>query len=361
MNARPDDVAARHHRQSLLPGIGPEGQARLRASRALLVGCGALGCVTADAICRAGVGRITIVDRDIVELTNLQRQILFDERDAAAGAPKAEAARRRLGEIDSSVAVNAVVDDFNHRNAERIASEALGSQGPRVILDGTDNFETRYLLNDLAVKLNVPYIYAGVVGTTGMQMTVLPGVTPCLRCVFDQAPPAGTTATCDTAGVLGPAVSIVAGFQAAEAIKALVGAQDSISRSLLMFDVWANELRRIDVSGARASDCPCCAERTFVQLDGADSSLAASLCGRSMVQVLPQSPAPVDLAALARRLAPVGAFSVSAFLLKGTLAGEKGDAGEPIELTVFPNGRALIRGVTRPERARSLYAKYVGA
>ena len=220
--------ADRYHRQTLLPDFGNEGQARLSSSHALVVGCGALGCAAADTLTRAGVGRLTIVDRDVVELTNLQRQVLFDESDAAEGLPKAEAARRRLAAINSCVTIHALVQDFNHRTAPRIAGLAgAAPTPPDVILDGTDNFETRLVINDLAVKHGIPYVYAGAVGTKGMQMTVLPpalgGGPPCLRCLVDRPPAPGVLPTCDTAGVLGPVISIVSGVQAAEALKILVG------------------------------------------------------------------------------------------------------------------------------------------
>lgn len=364
----PPDLA-RYHRQAILPGVGVSGQRRLLASHALIVGCGALGTAVADALCRAGVGTLTIVDRDYVELTNLQRQTLFDESDAAAATPKAEAARERLAKVNSTVRVNAIVDDFNHRNAERLAS------GADVLIDGTDNFETRYLLNDLAVKLGLPYIYGGVVGTTGMQMSILPRdpagaprpwashETPCLRCVFEQAPPAGSAATCDTAGVLGPAVSIVAAFEAAEAIKALLGAWSAVSRSLLSFDIWTNELRRIDMSGALSNDCPCCARAQFPHLSGESASQTATLCGRSSVQILPpaQNSRPLDLPALAAKLAPHGRFTASRFMLKGVFDRERAELNEPIELALFPDGRAIVKGTMRPETARSIYARYIGA
>lgn len=378
MPASFDDSRAdlgRYHRQTLLPGVGEAGQRRLLGSHALIVGCGALGCAAADLLCRAGVGMITTVDRDYVELTNLQRQTLFEEADAAEAMPKAEAARRRLTRVNSAVALRAVVDDFNHRTAPPLLATGAGAPAVGVIVDGTDNFETRYLLNDLAVARGVPYVYGGVVGTTGMQMTVLPASpqgaarpwagreTPCLRCLFEEAPPAGTTPTCDTAGVLGPAVSIVAGFEAAEAIKVLLGAWDRVARSLLTLDLWSNELRRMDVSGARRADCPCCGRGEHPHLDGSAASEAATLCGRGSVQVAPSDDAAsarIDLVRLAATLAPHGSFSATPYMLRGVLSAERSDTGEPIELAVFPNGRAIIKGTTKPDHARTLYARYIG-
>lgn len=370
---------ARYHRQMLLPGIGEAGQQRLLAAHALVVGCGALGTVLADALARAGVGTLTIVDRDIVELTNLQRQVLYDEADVEAGMPKAEAAKAKLQRINSQVKVHAHVDDFNHTNAERLA------EGADIILDGLDNFETRYLLNDLAVARGLPYIYGGAVGTSGVSMAVLPHVespqseellahralnweprhaTPCLRCVFPEAPPPGASPTCDTAGVLGPVVQMIATHQAIQAIKLLTGNIDALDRSLLSIDAWMNEIRRFDVSDARntaGEGCPCCVQKRFEFLDGTASSAAVSLCGRNAVQITPTGNGRIDLNAAAARLGAHGTFTANRFLLRGAFSHEQGENQQPIELTLFPNGRAIIKGTTEPETARIIYAKYVGA
>jgi len=371
---------ARYHRQMLLPQVGVEGQEKLGAAHALIVGCGALGTVIADALCRAGVGTLTIVDRDTVELTNLQRQILFDEEDARQGLPKAEAARRKLERVNSAVRVRAVIEDFNATNAERLAG--IGTDRPaQVLLDATDNFETRYLLNDLAVKHGIPMVYGGAVSTTGMTFTIVPrraqgaaraaadeaAAGPCLRCLFESAPPPGTTPTCDTAGVLGPAVSVIASIQAAEAIKVLLGRADLLRRSLLTIDLFHNELRELDVSGALRPECPCCGARRFEYLEGGGATEVASLCGRGAIQINPAAAQAsagtprLDLAALAERLRAHGEFELTRFLLKGSLSGERGDAGEEVELTVFADGRAIIKGVHRPESAKSIYARYIGA
>lgn len=369
----------RYHRQMLLPGIGERGQAMLRRSHALVVGCGALGTVIVDALARAGVGTLTIVDRDVVELTNLQRQILYDEVDAEAGTPKALAASARVHRINSQVQVRACVDDFSHRNADRFI------EGADLIVDGLDNFETRYLLNDLAVMRGLPYVYGGAVGTSGAMMTILPHsqrrepksratskhlatwsdeqATPCLRCVFPEAPPPGASPTCDTAGVLGPVVSIIAAHQAIAAIKLLTGNLDRIDRSLLTIDAWTNELRRFDVSGARdAERCPCCGRGEFDFYHALAASATLSLCGRDAVQITPAAAnGEIDLQALAARLAPHGAFTCTPFLLRGELRDERNSRGDAIELTLFPNGRAIIKGVHEPEAARSIYARYIGA
>jgi molybdopterin/thiamine biosynthesis adenylyltransferase len=366
---------ARYHRQMLLAGIGEAGQQRLAASHALVVGCGALGTMIVDALARAGVGTLTIVDRDVVELTNLQRQILFDERDVEQGMPKAEAAKAKVARVNSQVAVHAHVDDFSHRSAARYV------EGVDIIMDGLDNFETRYLLNDIAVSRGIPYIYGGAVGTTGVTMAILPSgamrqvdstsrvkwpddqSTPCLRCVFPEAPPPGTSPTCDTAGVLGPAVAVIAAQQAAQAIKLLTGHVEALDRALVSIDIWTNEFRRFDVSAARQSECPCCGRGQFVFLDGATGSAAMSLCGRNAVQISPsrELESTLDLPNLAARLTPHGSFTVNEYLLRGTLAGDRNGKGEPIELTVFPNGRTIIKGVTETDAARSIYAKYIGA
>lgn len=373
----------RYHRQMLLLGIGEEGQQRLRESHALVVGCGALGCVIIDSLARAGVGTLTIVDRDVVEITNLQRQILYDEADVNAGTPKAMAAKARVGRINSEITVHAHVDDFSPRNASRFFGSGDGSDGVDIILDGLDNFETRYLLNDLAVQRGIPYIYGGAVGTTGVSMAIIPSSvklpgakpqaavsskeqsTPCLRCVFPEAPPPGTSPTCDTAGVLGPVVMMIAAHQAAQAIKVLTGNLDAVDRSLLSIDAWTNELRRFDVSGLHgATDCPCCVNRLFEFLNGTFGGSALSMCGRNAVQITPPGmmvDSVLDLQSLAARLKPHGHFTVNEFLLRGEFSNEYSSTGELIELTLFSNGRAIIKGVTEPDAARVIYAKYIGA
>jgi adenylyltransferase/sulfurtransferase len=364
----------------LLPGIGAEGQARLRAAHAAIIGCGALGSVIVDALARAGVGTLTIIDRDVVEITNLQRQILFDEHDVEQGMPKAVAAREKIERINRHVTVNALVDDFDASNAE--ASIA----GADVLVDGLDNFETRYLVNDVAVKHGLPYVYGGAVGTTGASLAILPhpaarsgdgGVvrwtaeqsTPCLRCVFPDPPPAGSTPTCDTAGVLGPVVTTVAAHQATQTLKLLTGNLDAIDRMLLSIESWANEHRRFDVGGARGAEstCTCCAAGRFEYLDGGAGSRTTSLCGRNAVQISPPGAAAssgepgMSLEDAAERLAAHGSFTHNPFLLRGVFDAERSPEGEPIELTLFPNGRAIIKGTGEADVARAIYAKYVGA
>ncbi|MCK4873230.1 MAG: ThiF family adenylyltransferase [Phycisphaerales bacterium] len=361
----------RYHRQMLLPDIGQAGQQRLCESHALIVGCGALGSVLAEMLARAGVGTLMIVDRDCVEPTNLQRQILFDQADADHGVPKAVAAQRRIARINPDVTVHPIVDDFNDTNAERIALELHGRAD--ILLDGLDNFETRYLLNDLAVRFTLPYVYGGAVGMTGMTMPILPRTdddnnapwtdaqhTPCLRCLFEDAPPVGSTPTCDTAGILGPVASIIANYQAVEAIKILLSRFDRIRRSLLTIDVWTNQLHEVPMPMS-TPDCPACGKRAFPYLDGERTSHATSLCGRRSVQIIAHGTnSAIDLHELAARLSPHGTFSVGPFTLCGTLNHERGDQGEPIQLTVFPNGRTIVKGTNRIDIARTIHAKYIG-
>ena len=364
MTSLPDDLA-RYHRQTLLEGIGVEGQRRLLEAHALLVGCGALGTVAAEMLGRAGVGRLTIVDRDIVELTNLQRQILFDQADVDAMLPKAEAARRKLATINPDVQVEARVEDFNHRNARALA------QGVGVIVDATDNFEARFLINDLSVETGVPWVYGGAVAMSGMTMTFQPRCrvpvpwagqeTPCLRCVFEQAPPPEARLTCDTVGVLGPVASMIASIQAAEAIKLLLGRHDHINRGLLTVDLWQSDFTVLDIGGAWSEACPCCGQGDRAWLRGDAASDAVTLCGRDAVQIAPVTGGRVDLERIAADLAAHGRFTVTRFMLRGELTSEAGDSGAPTELTVFPDGRTIVRGTTQAARARSIHARYLGA
>jgi adenylyltransferase/sulfurtransferase len=350
----------------LLPGIGEEGQRRIASSSVLIVGCGALGCVAADSLARAGVGRLTLIDRDVVEITNLQRQILYTEQDARDGIPKAQAAANRLRAVNSQITIEPVVADLNARNVEPLVGKATA------IVDATDNFQTRYLLNDACVKLARPLVYGGVVGTSGMTMTIwvpprsawrsnLP--TPCLRCIFPEPPPPGSSPTCDTAGVLGPMVSVVASIQVAEALKVLLGRDDLLRPVLSQFDIWNNQRHTIDLSMIDRSNCVCCAKRQFEFLEGDRSdSGTTTLCGTDSVQVLPDaSEHRFDLPALAARLSAHGAFTTTPHFLRGRFSSERNRAsGNPIELTVFPDGRAIVKGTTDPAIARSIYARYIG-
>ncbi|HUU86083.1 MAG TPA: ThiF family adenylyltransferase [Phycisphaerae bacterium] len=343
------DPQDRYSRQMLYERIGLEGQRRLGASRVVLVGCGALGSMIADTLVRAGVGHLRICDRDFVELDNLQRQVLFDEDDVRANLPKAEAARRKLRRINSQVSLEVVVSDVNHTNVERHV------EGADLLLDGTDNFETRYLINDLAVRDSIPWVYGAVIGATGLCLPIVPGETPCLRCVFESPPPPEMTPTCDTVGVLAPAVSVVAALECIEGMKVLTGRLEEVNRGLVSIDLWTGRWVRVNVGGAAdATDCPCCRQRRFEYLDGSGASTTTHLCGRNAVQVNRAGGPAVDLAAIAARLKRVCSAPVTfnRFLLRAYV--------EDCELTLFGDGRAIIKGTDDADRARVLYSKYVG-
>jgi adenylyltransferase/sulfurtransferase len=341
---------ARYSRQILFEGLGLEGQMRLGSSRVTIVGCGALGSVLASTLVRAGVGHVRLCDRDHLELHNLQRQILFDERDVADGLPKAIAAARKLATVNSAVAVEPVVTDVTHVNLPDLVGDA------DLILDGTDNFETRYLLNDAAVALGKPWVYGAVVGATGLVMPVLPGETPCLRCVFESAPPPELNPTCDTAGVLGSAVNIVASLQAAEALKLLAGRREDVTRALLSIDVWSGRFARLAVGEKPMADCPCCGRRQFEHLEGRTASNTATLCGRDAVQISPSGgKRSANLSVLADKLRPLarGPLVANAYLVQAAI--------DRYTISVFADGRAIIKGTKNPDEARAVLARYVGA
>ncbi len=358
---------ARYQRQMLLPGFGEAGQRRLLESTAMVLGCGALGTVAADMLARAGVGHLVIVDRDFIELTNLQRQVLFDEQDVADAIPKAAAAKRKIARINSQVRVSAIVDDINHTNIERYA------EGVDVFVDGLDNLETRYLANDLAVKSGRPYVYGAAVGTVGMTFAVLPHAggaapwettasgnmaTPCFRCLFEEGPPPGAAPTCDTIGVISAAVGVIANFQVAETLKILTGNYARVSRTLLTLDLWGNSITQLTVEDAyEKGDCPCCKHGCFNYLEGRAGSSADLLCGRGAVQLRHrQGTSGTDLGALAVRLGSHGSVISNEFMLRARIT----DHGHRYEITVFPDGRAIVKGTDDPVVARSIYAKYVG-
>jgi adenylyltransferase/sulfurtransferase len=337
----------RYSRQMRFPGIGEEGQRRLLDSHVTLCGCGALGTVLANALVRAGVGHLRLVDRDFIETNNLQRQVLFDEHDVAENLPKAEAAARKLAAVNSGVHVEPVVTDIDRTNILDLVEDC------DLILDGTDNFEIRYLINDVAVKLGKPWVYGGCLGSHGQTMTILPGETPCLRCVFEAAPAPGETGTCETAGVLSPIVNIVASYQAAEAFKILTGRRQHINRDLIYLDVWENVQKRIKIAKLFGTvDCPCCRRRSFEWLEGEQGTHTTSLCGRNAVQVAHRSATRLNFEEMARHLETHGEVSYNRFLLKFDADG--------YQFTVFPDGRAIIKGTSDVDRARTLYAKYIG-
>jgi molybdopterin-synthase adenylyltransferase len=337
----------RYIRQMRFPPLCEEGQRRLSAARALICGCGALGSVIANTLVRAGVGAVRIVDRDFVELSNLARQALFDEADATAGMPKAVAAAEKLRGINSAVEIEPIVADVNHANIERLCD------GVDVIVDGTDNFETRFLINDAAVKLRIPWIYGGCVGAEGQTMTILPGETPCLRCLMETCPPPGSTPTCDTAGILGPIAGLIASIEAMEAIKILSGNRDAVSRHLTVIDLWQNHIKQVDVSRLRDEvDCPTCKRGEYAWLSGREGGQTAVLCGRNAVQ-LSHPGTSISLTDLAQRLAGVGQITLNRYLLRLKVP--------PYEITLFSDGRAIISGTDDVTVARTIYAKYIGA
>jgi adenylyltransferase/sulfurtransferase len=345
----------RYHRQVLLPQIGAAGQARLARASALIVGCGALGTVMAEQLARAGIGRLRLVDRDVVEWTNLQRQMLFDEADARDAAPKAVAAKRRLEQVNSAIEVEALVTDLHSGNVEDLAGVQRGGRRVSVILDGADNVETRYLLNDVAVKHGVPWVYGACVGTEGRVMPIQPGVTPCLRCVFPEPPAGAELPTCDTAGVLAAAASVVASLQVVAAMWLLTGDLREGGPSLLVLDVWRGHFRPIEI-GERSPDCPACGRREYEFLERPGGGLT-SLCGRHAVQVRPANDAQqFDMSAAEAKLSRVANVQRTPYLLRCRL-----NEAEGLELTLFADGRMIVAGTTDGDRAKSIYARYVGS
>jgi adenylyltransferase/sulfurtransferase len=333
----------RYARQELF--IGAEAQARLQQGTAVVVGCGALGCTVATILARAGVGRLRLIDRDYVDLLNLHRQILFDEEDARAVLPKAVAAAAHLARANSTIAIEDCFEDFTAGSAQRLCA------GADVIVDALDNFEGRFLLNDLAVKLGVPWIYGAAVGSYGLSMAVLPGEGPCLRCLQEEEPPAGTAPTCDTAGIVAPAPIIVASLEAAEAIKILGGRRDLVTRQLIAVDLWPGTVQAIAVT--RNAACPCCGARRFDYLEGERRRPATSLCGRNAVQLAAPATGAVDLDAVAAQLQSAGPVIRNEYLVRAEVEG--------FQITVFRDGRAMIVGTHDPAIARGLYARFVGA
>jgi len=367
------DGPSRYHRQAILPGIGEAGQARIRRGRVAVVGCGALGTVVIDHLARAGVGELVLIDRDVVEATNLQRQMLFTEDDVREGQPKAAAAAAAVARINHEVLVHAAVRDLRASNALTLLA------GADVIVGGLDSFETRYLLNDVAVSTGRPYVYGGAVGTGGLSFAILPQTgardapatsgepdsrvhwtpaqaTPCLRCIFDQPPPPGTGPTCDTAGILAPVSATVAARQAIETLKLLAGRADAVDRRMVSLDLWDGSHRAIDLDDARRPDCPCCGQHRFEWLTGRGETDTTVLCGREAVHVRPAGDQPVDLARIAARLETLGPIVRTEYLVRGRLPGE----APAVDLTLFADGRALLHGISDPDMGRRLYARYVG-
>src|SRR5579863_2875062 len=334
---------SRYSRQSRFAPLGEEGQRRIQSARVVVVGLGALGSVQADLLARAGVGELRLIDRDFVEISNLQRQTLYQESDAAEALPKAVAAARRLARVNSEVRLEPLVSDLSPRNIE----ETL--EGADLILDATDNFETRYLINDFAVRGGIPWIYGAAVGSYGIKLAIVPGLTACFRCVYPEAPQ-GAQPTCETEGVLAPVTAAIAALQVADALKILARGADAVVARLTTIDVWSGTIRQLAPPLCDAQ-CPCCVRRELVHLDGSRRA-PVSLCGRNAVQIHERS-RPLDLTELAVRLRTVAAVRANEFALRVAL--------EPYELTVFPDGRAIVKGTTDVGVARSIYARYIGA
>jgi adenylyltransferase/sulfurtransferase len=339
--------ADRYSRQTRFAPLGPDGQAKLAAARVAVVGCGALGSVVAMTLARAGVGFLRLVDRDIPELSNLPRQVLFDEADVAAGLPKAVAAAGRLATINSQIAIEPVVADLSAANA----ADLLG--GCDVIVDGSDNFEARFLVNEVACRRRVPWVHGGAIGAEGRVLAIVPGRTACLRCLIPEPPAAGSLPTCDTAGIIGPAAVVVGAVEAAEAIKLVVGAPEAASNRLLVCDLWSNVWRTVDLAPLVAAGCPTCRAADYPWLEGRLGGRPTPLCGRDAVQV-PSAGGGVDLAAVAARLALVGTVVANRWIVRA-------DVEEGIQLAVFADGRALVTGTREEARARAIVSRYLGA
>jgi molybdopterin/thiamine biosynthesis adenylyltransferase len=335
----------RYSRQVLFPGIGREGQQRLADARVVLVGCGANGSAIADRLVRAGVGHLVIIDRDYVETNNLQRQVLYDEEDVAARLPKAVAAQRHLRRINSQASVRGVVADLNAENGEELLL------GANLVMDGSDNFEVRYLVNDVCVKHGIPWVYCGVVASYGMTMTIVPHQTPCLRCVFDHSPLPGSTATCDTAGIVNPIVFALTGVAAADGIKLLVG-RGELHRGIVYIDLWHNVYDVLDTGGPRA-DCPACGQGDYTHLHAPAIEMGTSLCGRNAVQIRPHGVRMPSLDSVVERLRGVAQIVASNDHLVCLRV-------EGCEITLFDDGRAIVKGTDDLVAARSLYARYIG-
>lgn len=339
---------ARYARQNRFAPIGNNGQQLLASSRVVVVGMGALGCVIAQHLVRSGVGYVRIIDRDIIEWSNLQRQILYTEQDVLSLLPKAQAAANHLRAMNSSVTIEPIVADLTATNADELLADV------DLILDGSDNFSVRYLINDYSVTHNIPWIYGGAVGASGMTMTILPGKTPCYRCLFNDPPPPGTTDTCETAGVISPVVDIIGSLQATEAIKLLSGNEKSLHGTLFQVDLWNHAWLPISIAHSKKNDCRCCGELRFEFLDEQlTGPAAAALCGRNSVQISPSQTVTLQLEELAERLKIVGKITSNRFLLRIELEAD-------LTLVLFRDGRAIIQGTDQLTKARSIYADLLG-
>jgi adenylyltransferase/sulfurtransferase len=340
-------MSNRYARQILFYGIGETGQETIREKSAAIVGCGALGCTSANLLVRSGLGYLKIIDRDFIEESNLQRQSLFDEEDINKNLPKAIAAQRKLEKINPHVKIKAFVTDLNPSNINNVLKNT------DIIIDGTDNFETRFLLNDFCVKNCIPWIYGACIGSIGMTMNIIPSETPCLRCVLEDIPLFGTTETCDTEGIIAPIACLIASVQVAEALKILTGNFDALSKGLLKIDLWRNEIKRLHIEDIREkSDCVTCKQHHYEFLSKDRYSMTTALCGRNAVQILQYKGSKLDLTKVAARLEKVGDIVFNRFLLRFKT--------DKYELTVFPDGRSIISGTNDVSVAKGLYAKYIG-
>ena len=336
-------VLDRYSRQILFPGIGKEGQKKLSSSYVVVIGCGALGSIISTSLVRAGVGKVRIIDRDFIEYHNLQRQLLFDEEDIRNELPKAIAAERHLKKVNSSIDIEGIVADVNFTNIERLI------KGADIVLDGLDNYETRFLINDASLKLNIPWIYGGAIASLGMMKVIIPHETSCFRCLIEELPPTNTIMTCDTAGVISPAPFIVGSLQTVEALKLLIGS-NKINRDLIIVDVWEVKFDRFNFKPLQ--DCPAC-QGQYDFLEGKYEIIATSLCGQNAVQVLNPKLERLSLDKLEKQLKPLGKVSHNEFMLHFTI--------DKYEIIVFPEGRAIVKNTAKESLARALYSKYIGA
>jgi molybdopterin-synthase adenylyltransferase len=334
----------RYSRQTVLPEIGIEGQEKISRSCALIIGCGALGTMIASVLVRAGVGMVKIVDRDFIEFHNLQRQVLFDEDDIRQNLPKAIAAERHLKKVNSEITVQGIVSDVTFANIEELV------KGADVILDGTDNLETRFLINDISLKLKIPWVYGGAIGTTGMTMTIIPYETPCFRCIMRGEAYGTKGLTCETAGVISPAPWIIASIQAVEAIKILVGSPD-INRDLIDIDIWKGRFKQFGFNG-RNSDCPACGQNRVEFLEGKFITRTTQLCGQNSVQVSAPGKLSLSFETLAEHLRSAGKVEYNEFMLRFFVDNK--------EMLIFRDGRAIVKDTNDEGYAKTLYTKYVG-
>ncbi len=342
-----DQSLERYSRQILFQHIDGNRQKKLINSTVLLIGCGALGTVSSSYLVRAGIGELRIIDRDFIEENNLQRQILFDEDDILENLPKAVAAQKKLQRINSNVKVEGIVTDINYSNIDELTKDV------DIIIDGTDNFETRFLVNDYCVKNIIPWVYGACIGSRGVVMNIIPSMTPCLRCVFETMPQMGSFPTCDTAGVIGPIAGIIASYQVTEAIKILTGNYASVNKSLLEIDVWETNFRQIDISELKdTNNCPTCKLHNYEFLKAEAGIMTTLLCGKNAIQVMSRNIGNIDLRYLEQRLGSIADVSCNDFMLKFKIKDHA--------FTVFPDGRAIITGTADTSIAKGLYSKYLG-